>query len=360
MSPKPPPLNCNPQQDNVSNSTKNDDVNAHEKPQRTPGGSVLTRLFSRTPRSAKTSGRMSTGKNNGKLFRFYSRSISQEEQQLTDMTDEELQNQAHRLNLPNNVIEFYHGDYVKAILHHRKTLEWRYKFDVDNILKSQPKNWLALKSECNTFLYGACEPVQSTAGKKAYIVVDKLVCTDITNMRRNNIKPEDLGNTIAFLEEYYQKKLYPKLYPEETTTNLNEGELIEKSTERNITIDDYEIYLIMDCKNVNLMKFISLDQLRFKNSQPIVLEEYYTGTIKKVLVINHPMVFQLFFTAIKQVFPKSFTDKFVFIRGAKDFVPYLKPEDVPLEYKGKNNTSVETAPDHLEFQEFLDSLPEKK
>ena len=72
------------------------------------------------------------------------------------------------------------------------------------------------------------------------------------------------------------------------------------------------------------------------------------------------VVFQLFFAAIKQVFPKSFTDKFVFIRGAKDFVPYLKAEDIPAEYKGKNTTPVESTPDHLEYVEFLNSLPEKK
>merc|ERR1712070_101861 len=97
---------------------------------------------------------------------------------------------------------------------------------------------------------------------------------------------------------------------------------------------------VLDASTLDVKGVLTPKIARYNDINLHTLDNYYIGRSKKVFVVNHPRVFNLFWPAVKAAMPADIRNKIVLVKKVKEIEDYIDLELLPTHLGGLNEKGV--------------------
>lgn len=268
--------------------------------------------------------------------------------------------------VPSNFVNFYNGNRVKAKEMYIKSLQWRYENDVDNLLITPQRYFHEVLDAYPHAIHG-----KSRDG--CIVLYELLGQAKMSKMVESGITLDDLIWHFNLRNEYVFQKLFNQTSDEEsnsaTVANSAYGGFLGRrqsnsvnptpnsTLNRSSNSEQFgQIMTIVDVKGISLSDLTS-DVISFIKQSSDIIDSYYPGRVKRLVICNAPSWFSSVWTVVARVLPESVRQKIHIISGIERLDEFIPVNQRPVEYGGRGG-HLGTAPEHKSFLQLYESWDE--
>jgi hypothetical protein len=233
---------------------------------------------------------------------------------------------------PQYLLDYFEGDRKKAAKCHQIIEAWRLENDIDDRIKYKPKHYDVVTSYLHSCMIGRAK------NGKDIVLAESYEKYDLKRFQELGIEPKDFQAVIILFHEYLHNI-------------VNEDPNMEKEN---------GIYTVLDASTLDVKGILNPKVKKLNDAALQTLDTYYLTRSKKIFVVNHPRIFNMFWPAIKLTLPANLQKKVVLVRNNKEIENYIDFDILPQNLGG-NYPKIATESDmHLQFLNFVNSLPSEE
>lgn len=233
---------------------------------------------------------------------------------------------------PQYLLDYFDGDRKKAAKSHHIIETWRLENDIDDRIKYKPKHYDVVTSYLHSCMIGRAK------NGKDIVLAESFEKYDLKRFQELGIEPKDFQAVIILFHEYLHNI-------------VNEDPNMEKEN---------GIYTVLDASTLDVKGLLNPKVKKLNDAALQTLDTYYLTRSKKIFVVNHPRIFNMFWPAIKITLPANLQKKVVLVRNNKEIENYIDLDILPQNLGG-NYPKIATESDmHLQFLNFVNSLPSEE
>jgi len=233
---------------------------------------------------------------------------------------------------PQYLLDYFEGDRKKAAKCHHIIEAWRLENDIDDRIKYKPKHYDVVTSYLHSCMIGRAK------NGKDIVLAESFEKYDLKRFQELGIEPKDFQAVIILFHEYLHNI-------------VNEDPNMEKEN---------GIYTVLDASTLDVKGLLNPKVKKLNDAALQTLDTYYLTRSKKIFVVNHPRIFNMFWPAIKITLPANLQKKVVLVRNNKEIENYIDLDILPQNLGG-NYPKIATESDmHLQFLNFVNSLPSEE
>ena len=117
------------------------------------------------------------------------------------------------------------------------------------------------------------------------------------------------------------------------------------------------IYTVLDASTLDVKGLLNPKIAKYNDICMQTLDNYYLTRSKKVFVVNHPRIFNMFWPAVKAAMPANIRSKVILVKNKQEIAEYIDLQSLPKNLGGTNDQNAEENEMFLDFQRFVNSLP---
>lgn len=233
---------------------------------------------------------------------------------------------------PQYLLDYFEGDRKKAAKCHHIIEAWRLENDIDDRIKYKPKHYDVVTSYLHSCMIGRAK------NGKDIVLAESFEKYDLKRFQELGIEPKDFQAVIILFHEYLHNI-------------VNEDPNMEKEN---------GIYTVLDASTLDVKGLLNPKVKKLNDAALQTLDTYYLTRSKKIFVVNHPRIFNMFWPAIKITLPANLQKKVVLVKNNKEIENYIDLDILPQNLGG-NYPKIATESDmHLQFLNFVNSLPSEE
>jgi len=230
---------------------------------------------------------------------------------------------------PQYLLDHFNADRTKAAEAQQKILNWRLENDIDDRLEYKPRNYDTVAEYLHSNAIGR--------GKngKDIVLVESYSPYNLKRFKELGIDPKDFQDFVIIWQEYVHKI-------------LNKDPNME---------EENGIYTVLDTSSLDVKGLLNPKISKYNDICMQTLDNYYVTRSKKIFVVNHPRIFNMFWPAIKAAMPANLRGKVVLVRNKEEIEEYIDLEILPKRLGGTSENEAGENEMFLEFQRYINALP---
>jgi hypothetical protein len=239
-------------------------------------------------------------------------------------------------------LKAFPGNLAGAKKAYAKRLEWRRKFDVDNLLERPQRNVDHILKCYPHGLHGR--------SKDGCLVVYELIGQgNSRELVAGGVTPDDLLWHFNFRNEFIFKHL--RTYNHNGVLSGVPSSGPEGSQDEGVSVE--RLMTVIDVKGIKISD-ISSDVLSFMQKSSEVIDAYYPpGMVARLVICNAPIWFSSAWGMIAKVLPESVNKKVITVGRLSDLDKFIDPSQRPVSYGGTDPNPLGQSPDHLSFMRAI-------
>ena len=111
------------------------------------------------------------------------------------------------------------------------------------------------------------------------------------------------------------------------------------------------IMTVLDVKGISLSQ-ITAETISFIKQSAEIMDSYYPGRVRRLIVCNAPRFFWTVWSTISVVLPESVRQKIIILNDTDGLDEYIHPSQRPVEYGGTDIRPLGEAPEFLAFKDL--------
>jgi len=230
------------------------------------------------------------------------------------------------------LLDHFNGHEAKAAKADQAIQNWRLENDIDDRIKFKPKHYDTIMQYLHSCILGRAKNGVDLVLAESY---DRY---DVKRFKELGIQPEDFQAVLIIFQEYLHKV-------------LNNDPMMEKEN---------GIYTVLDASTLDLKGQLNPKVKQYNDILLQTLDTYYPARSKKVFVVNHPRIFNMFWPAVRAAMPANIQKKIVPVKNVREIEEYISLDILPQNLGGNSPVKSDEADMHLEFLNFVNSLPSEK
>jgi hypothetical protein len=233
---------------------------------------------------------------------------------------------------PQYLLDHFNADRKKAAKAQQKILNWRLDNDIDDRLKYKPRNYDTVAEYLHSNAIGR--------GKngKDIVLVESYSPYNLKRFKELGIEPKDFQDFVIIWQEYVHKI-------------LNKDPNME---------EENGIYTVLDASSLDVKGLLNPKISKYNDICLHTLDNYYVTRSKKIFVVNHPRIFNMFWPAVKAAMPANLRGKVVLVRNKEEIEEYIDLEILSKRLGGTSENEAGENEMFLEFQRYINALPSEE
>eukprot|EP01035_Chromulina_nebulosa_P017725 gene17725-23317_t len=261
--------------------------------------------------------------------------------------------------VPQNFLDFYNNNEKRARDMYIKSLEWRRKYDVDNILTNPQTHFHEILRLYPHAIHGK--------SRDGCVVLYEIL---------GRAKPrdfEEVGITVEDLVWHFNLRnefVFQKIMTADNNITPPDKKSKKRRGQRGKSSEFGQVMTIVDIEGVSFRDF-TMDVAGFLKQSSEVIDSFYPGRVKRIVIVNVPGWFSSAWSVITRFLPETVKKKIAFVSSVDGLDEYISRSQRPREYGGTDGTLGQSK-EHKEFLQLaeqwkvlhpdieIDKIPNKK